>query len=357
MLLLRAKDGEPLAELPYSDLAYGLVLTGTGSCSLSLPKGSAQAARDLIGPGLGRELAVIRNDGACVWNGPLIATQRTLETVTLTAADPGWYFLKRVTEQARNYGRPVLDAVADLVAMAQSATPNTPKPKAFATLYRLTAQASGGPVKRWAINSTDRLPILDVIGDLADDEAAGFDWRWSFGYQRNGMLVSRTWAFAFPTIGTDHGNKIVVEPPHLLEYEEVEDMARAANRVHVLGAGSGTGRRRAFANNGTHGNIAGVLYEVAVERSNVTNQATLQGMANAFRRTLNPPTRTITTTHQPTATGALTYDAIQVGDTVRVRASDVDLRRRVVAMSVAVSNDGAERVTLTYNDPTDEVTS
>lgn len=356
VLVLRASDGEALAEVPANSLTYSGVMTGTGTCEFTLPALDPKVLDlTLLRPGHGREVAVIR-DGRCVWNGPLIKRTRTASPdVQFVAADPGWYFVKRVTEGARNYGRPVLDAVRNLVEMATGLPANATSKPAQAALYRLTMDGVGGPTKRWSIASTDRTPILDVIGDLADEDVAGFDWRWRYDYNPVGMLVSRVWEFAHPTIGVDRSNDVILQPPHLLDYTEDEDLTRAANRVHVLGAGTGTGRRRAVSVNTSNLNGSGVLWEETVDRTNVANQSTLNGMANAYRRTLAPPVRVMGSTHTPAAQGGLAYGSALLGDTVQLLLPGLSLRRRVVAQTVTVTDTGGETIAWTMSDPADEV--
>lgn len=365
VLILRASDGEPLAEVPHTGLSITRVLTGMGGCEFSIPLGSGKTLRSLLGPGQGREVAVIRTNGSdvrCVFDGPLVSTERGLTgEVKVTAADPGWYLNQRVTEGARNYGRNVLAVVKDLVDTAMGVPPRDPKPNGL--LYRLTVDPiSGGPVKRWAIGVTDRLPIMDMITDLSDDDTGGFDYRWDYGYVPEGMVVSRVLRLGHPTLGVNRPD-VIVEPPHMLAFSDVERIDRAATRVHVLGAGAGKGRRRAVAVNAPAHTAGLPLLETAVERTNVNNQATLNGMANAYRRILAPPTRVIQTTHRIVETGGLglTFDSASLGDTVRVRVyagdDQLDMTRRVVAETFTFATDGEESVQWTYNDPTDTVVS
>lgn len=360
VLILRASDGEPLEEVPANGLTIGKVLTGMGGCTFSLPV-SEKSSRALIAPGQGREVAVIRNGTTCIFNGPILNTRRSLEgTVAVQAADPGYYLSRRTTDGPRNYGRNVLAVVKDLVDTALGVPPRFAKPNA--SLYRLTVDPiSGGPVKRWAIGSRDRLPIFEMIQDLADDDVGGFDFRWDYTYTPVGQSVSRIFRLGHPTLGVDRPDAIV-EPPALLEFSDTEGIERAATRVHVVGAGTGKGKRLASAvNTGAH-NAGLPLLESVIERTNVSNQATLNGMANAYRRILNPPGRLIETTHRVSggaAEGGLGWGVADLGDRVRVRVyasgEELDIRRRIVAETLNVSDDGEENLSWIYNDPTEDV--
>lgn len=367
--MLAARDGEALAEIPASGVSFSSVLTGEGAFECALPFEHPSAGA-LVDPGAGREIAVIREDGGgarCVWNGPLISTRRAITgeggTVTVAARTPGWYLSKRVTEGARAFRRPVFAAVSNLVDMAQginrpplstnSATKHT------GALYRFdNSPRDGGPEKAWTIGGADRLPILDVIADLADDDAAGFDYRWEYGYQPTGHVITRTMRLGAPTLGTDRAADFRLEiGAGLTSIEDEADVSRAANRVHVLGAGTGGGSRRANSVNTGQINASGVLLEEAVERTNVASQAVLDGMARAYRRQFAPATRVITATFVPTP--RLPYGFADVGDTIRVRvrvgSESVDLRRRIVAITTTVDDAGLEEVALVLNNPLDEV--
>lgn len=348
VLILRASDGEALGEVSANDLTWTNVLTGMGSCTFTLPLGDPKGDRSLIGPALGREIAVVRDNVSVEFHGPIVSTVRSTEQVEVTAADPGYYLSRRVTEGARNYGRPVLDAVRNLVEMATGAVPGG-SPKPSAGLYRLTVDGSGGPKKVWQIASSDRLPILDMIGDLADDDPGGFDYRWDYPWQPSGMVVSRSLRLRAPTIGVDRRTDVVLEPPSLTSYTDTEGLERAANRVIVLGSGEGKKQLIGTSVNAGSLNSGLPLLETVVERTNVRAQTTLNNMATQYRRLLAPSFRIVEAQYRA---GALAYRTADLGDTIAVRLGGSLLDRRIVAETVSVSDEGEEQVKWTFNDPT-----
>lgn len=361
--LLRASDGEPIAELPANGLTVTKVLTGIGMCEFSVPAYSGKGTRDLIAPQQGREIAVVRNDTHCVFNGPLIKTVRDVEgNAQVTALDCSYYLQRRVTEGARAFNRPVLAIVSNLFDMALGrnipplSTNSPTKPNGRLYRYENTPR-DGGPVKKFSIGSTDRFPILEVLGDLADDDVGGFDWRWDYGWNAD-QTVFRTFRLGQPMLGVDRPSAIV-EPPALSEFSDTESFERAATRWHVLGAGTGTGAKRAF---GTHNGLhaAGMpLLESVADKTNINDQATLDAIVRQLLRT---PERILTSTirYRDSRTDAgILFGDVDLGDTVRVKvaAGDqfIDIRRRVVAETLAIGDDNAEFATWTFNNPLDEV--
>lgn len=365
-LILRGRDGEPLGELPASNVQYAEALTGDSSFTCDLPFEHPNARDSLIGPGLGREIAVIRTAApgsapACVFNGPITAVRRSFDggsaSTSIAARSPLYYLSRRVTEGPRNYSRPVLAAVDDLIKTAQGIAPRAAKPSG--ALYRFTSTPlTGGPVKRWSIGGADRTPILDVIDDLADDDVGGFDYRMEYSYVAAGMQVSRLLRLGVPTLGVNLNAAYVLEPgAGLLSFTDEQDTARAANRVWVLGAGTAKGSRRSVAVNTSNLNGSGVLLEQTVERTNVADQNTLNSMARAFRKTLAPPSRVISAEYR--AGARLPFQLGELGDTIRVRVvaggEAIDIRRRIVGRQVSVDDNGEEKIAIVFNDPVDEV--
>lgn len=351
VLVLRASDGQPLEELPAADLRYSEVLTGMGNCSFTLPLSHPKAARTLIGPSYGREVAVIRDDTTCVFNGPITTTVRDLDqaSVTVTARDPGWYLTRRFTDSPANYKREPFAIVRSLVQKGTTGKPNGALPR-----FYVSQNSSGYGNVNFLVGSTERTPIMQAIGDLADDDAHPFDYKWVYTYSRANVYVDRTLSLAV-SHGTEHLDLTLTSQAGLTVLQDTESIETATNRVQVLGASVGKARKRATATNSASLNAGLPLLELPLDRTNVKDQAHLNGIASTYRRLLAPSVRDFQTEH--VTSQVLPARSLLLGDTVRVQVmsggEQIDERRRVVQIATTVDEGGEERVTLTYNSPTD----
>lgn len=346
-----SKTGEPLGEV---DLRKPKVVdrlsetsTLTGTLSLDDPK----CRRAWTGCWT-RELTAVR-DGVVAMHGPITARRRSRNSreLDLTASSPHAYFKRRVTEHARNYNREQFSIVRSLCTDAMA--------KTGGNLYRVVlGTSSSGKTVRLSVGGTERLYVADVIEDLAEDADIGFDFRWDYTIanaagptQHN---VTRYLTLGYPAIGRDLSLSRVIEDNwDLDELTDEEDGSTAANRVHLLGAGTGTKRLRAVGNSGASLNAGYPLLETVLDRSEVKEQARLDGMAKHAVQALKPGQVVLSTVHR--ISPSLPYGAVDLGDTVRVKTTlggdTLDLRRRVVVIETDPEKD---TVQFAYFSPQDE---
>lgn len=348
-----SRSGEPLAELPVEEPVIEEVLSGISTFTWTLPLYNEMSARKICAPWL-REVTVVRDLGmsggnVIAFHGPIVARVPSLEqqTVSLSAADPMAYFAKRVTEHGRKYSREQFSIVRSLMADAMA--------KTGGSLYRLTVDpGSSGVNKALNVGGTERRYVADVIEELSQDANSGFDYRWDYTWHNlSQRQVARRLTLGYPTIGRNLESTVTVEETaDLVDIADPEDGLVAANRVHVLGAGTGTKRLRAVSNSGSSLNAGYPLLETVVDRSDVKEQTRLNGIAAALRNALLPGTRGVSTAHS--VGPHFPYGRVDLGDRIRVKVNEgteqVNVARRVVAITTELTSD---IVRFNYYDPAD----
>lgn len=357
-LALSAIDGQPQGELDLYGVQMTDLLTDVGIMRATVPLESPKSYRTLTQPGL-IEIAAIRTSATgvqrCVWNGPI--TRRTANvadgTVELEMRDPRWWFSRRVTERVHNYTGDQFAAVRSLIADAQSKASPTGHPWGFT----VTA-GNSGINKKVSIGSTERRYVTEVIADLAEDDDTGFDHRMAWTYNSATLTVTRQLQLGYPILGTDKSNDFVIPASFLsgfLDLNDTDEVERAANRVHVLGGLPGKSKVIALSTYATASSYP--TMEVVLDRSDVTSQAQLNGMAKAARRILNPAVKVWSVTWRPE--NFRTLDDFDLGDTIRVVATKgietINARRRVVGVTIRPQDDGAEEYEAITNNPADDV--
>lgn len=355
-LALSAWTGEPLGELDLSGVEITDLLTDVGIMRATVPLESPKSYRALTQPGL-IEIAVIRTSAAgvqrCVWNGPI--TRRTANvadgTVELEMRDPRWWFSRRVTERALNFTADQFATVRQLITEAKS--------KAAGHPWGLTVTAGNSGVnKKVSIGSTERRYVSEVIADLAEDDDTGFDHRIAWTYNSSTLTVTRQLQLGYPTLGTDKSGNFTIPASFLsgfLDLDDTDEVERAANRVHVLGGMPGKSKVIALSTFSSSSSYP--VMETVLDRSDITSQARLDGMAKAARRVLNPAVKVWSVTWRPEY--GRTLDDFDLGDTIRVVATKgtetINARRRVIGVTIRPQDDGAEEYEAITNNPADDV--
>lgn len=341
-----SRTGEPVAELPLREVQIEDVLSGTSSLTGTLDLYDPMAARVYCAPWL-REVTAVR-DGVIAMHGPVVARRPKLQdrSVQLTVSSPHAYMYKRFTEGARNYKRDQFSIVRSLIADATA--------KTGGSLYRYAVTAAdSGVVKALTVGGTERQRVSDLIESLAQDAVSGFDFRWDYTWSDPVQhLVQRTLTLGYPTLGRDLSlSRVVQATMDLVDVEDSEDGMVVANRVHVLGAGTGTKRLRSVMNSGSSLNAGYPLLEEAFDQSDVKERARLDGIATHLRNSLTPGVRNFTTTHS--ISPELPYGAVDLGDkvglTINSGVEQVSTTRRVVTIRTTPQSD---QVSFVYYDPT-----
>lgn len=346
-----SSTGEPLGELPLSDVSFEDVLSGRSTLNGKLSVFDAAANRALTAPWL-CEITAVRDvdvpGGSVIgFHGPIVGRipDRQSGDLRISAASPHAYLYKRVTEAYHQYSRDTFALVRDLVDEALA--------KTGGGLYRLDyTAADSGTTTALTVGGSDRRRVSQVIEALSADETKGFDFRWDAAWDDlTQRLVQRTLTLGAPTIGQDRSLSRVIEvTAELVGVSAPEDGLAATNRPHALGGLVGTARLRAVHTN-TESLAAGYpLLEDPIDLSDVKDQALLDGMAEHVALVRAPGSRTYTTTH--VAGQHLPYGAIDTGDTVTVRLTagvdSIDTTPRVVGIRTVPA---ADVFTFTYYDP------
>lgn len=356
-LALSAWDGQPQGELDLYGVEITDLLTDIGVMRATVPLESPKSYRTLTQPGL-IEIAVIRKNTAtgverCVWNGPITRRQANVAdgTVQLEMRDPRWWFSKRVTERIHNFTGDQFAAVRSLIADAKAKAANHPWSFTVTT-------GNSGINKKVSIGSTERRYVSEVIADLAEDDDTGFDHRVAWSYTAATLTVTRQLQLGYPTLGTDKSSTFTLPASFLsgfLDLDDVDEVDRAANRVHVLGGQPAKSKVIALSSYSTASSYP--TLETVLDRSDITSQAQLDGMAKAARRVLNPAVKVWSVTWRPEY--GRTLDDFDLGDTIRVVATKgtetINARRRVIGVTIRPQDDGAEEYEAITNNPADEV--
>lgn len=356
-MIVDATDGLPVAEMPFINVRFDDKLNAFGTFTGTIPLEHPQSNFLQTGK---YEIAVLRNDVECVWNGPIVRSTSSLRsrTIQVTAYTTWWYFSKRIINGSRNYRnaaqqgtRDIFFMVRDVVALATTGLPG-------GTIPNFTiSQANSGKIKPFSFSVADARTATDIIDDLAYDPTDGFDYRIRWTVQPGIPKINKFMDFARPNFTRDITSRPLEPGNGLLDLNLDEDIERAANRVYVLGGGSGgSTRKRAIANSGASLNAGYPHLAEAVNRNDVESQAALNGIANQYRQALFPPVRGYTATYRPTL--ALPFGFCDLGDKVRIKVptgyfSNTPTDRRVIGIATEVDEQGEEIITLSLDNPAD----
>ena len=340
-----SNSGAPLAELALSNVSIEDVLSGTGTLTGSLDLYDPMSSRAYCAPWL-HEITATRDD-VIAFHGPIVSRiPRTKEgVIEFAAATPQAYLYKRFTEGARTYKKEQFQIIRDMITNATA--------KTNGALYRFAATTNNsGVTVSMTMGGSERQRVSDLIENMSKDAAGQFDFRWDYAwFNFAAHTVTRTLTLGYPLLGRDLSTARVVESStDLVELVDVEDGMRAANRVHVMGAGAGVKRLRAVgvsANSIGHGYP---LLEEAFDHTEVKSQSALQGIANHIVGNIVPNTRHFTSTH--TISAEMPFGFVDLGDTVqmniKVGVEQFSAKRRVVKIT---TDPQLNQQTFTYIDP------
>lgn len=368
VLALDSVTGVPVAELPLSGLSYGSSLNDAGECSAMLPLPPLDTAE-------GRELAkvfndavdevrrqlVVERDGVPVWAGIIWASPYNDADTTRSVGAAEWwsYFRRRVVLTSRTY-----TAVDQLVIARQLLTDAL----AVGALvgqdmgFTFGTEVSGVARDRTYLNA-DRANVAEMVENLAaviDGFEFAIDVRWSTAGTLEKLVRTH-----YPRRGrpfTETGLTFEVGR-NVTDFSWPSDGTRYANVVHVLGAGETPRALRAsrFALGEIFGPADGGLGFPVVEEveshTDISRLSTLTALASssvaAKARPIVVPEITVRADADPM------FGSYVCGDSCRVRIPSgtsarfpdgLDVLQRIIAWKVDVSEEGAERVTLTLGD-------
>lgn len=331
--------GNPLCEVPFTNVSFSTLLSGVGSFTGTLPLEHDKSTPSNLKPG-NREVTVVRDD-VVVWNGPITSLTASLESrqITITAREAHWYLSKRTVEVNKAYAAvDLFDIVRDLITVATA--------KTGGSLYRFSASAGlSGVTKTWSFSGYGRRNVGQTIADLASED---FDFRLIYtGSTR--QQVTRVLQLGAPTLGSTITNYKLEPRNGLSDLTLTEDLDPASNRTHVLGKG---GLVHTTAN--TASTTAGlVLLEHVESRTDIAPVTIIRNIAFDQSRRRKPPVATFVASYKPTT--RLPYGWCAVGDTISIKVPTgyfaVNATRRVTEIETRPDTSEGELVSFTFYDP------
>lgn len=363
-MLVDASTGHNITQLDLTPTGPATrVLNGVGQFPFNVPLYDPDAVyTNLQGD---REITIVRA-GVPVWNGPIDVIgdanySTTPPTLPIIAREASWYLSKRTLEMDKHYDADLYYIVRNLVTYMLTKQSNgltSGGSNINAALPRFSvAPASGnsGITKHVAYVGTARRLISDIIDELVADPTTGLDYRMDYGSGSSLDLCQRTLTFGAPSLGTAR-TQLLTEHT-LTDFSKRQERARAANRVHTVGAGY----TYTLQNTGSVAN-GDILIESVFDRSDTSNQTVIQAYTADARRRTQPPITTYTFSYTPTgASGAFPFGWCDLGDTVQLATGGVTVlhsnaKRRVIELDLMPSVNGSpELVTGIVNLPLDEL--
>ncbi len=359
-LVYSSSTGLPLGEVPLTNVSFSDVLNGYGVLTGTLPLSNAQAALISVGK---TDIGVLRNETLCPFYGPVVSVEADLESkrLTVTAYTTWWIFTKRVFEASRQYNRDLFSAARDVIDLSHTKSPNADV-TAYAPIpnWSVATLGSAGVTIRYNVADSDKRSAADIIDDLSADPTNGFDYRVDFTVNAGVPTINKSFRMAKPFLGVDATARPLEPGNGLINLNCREEIEEAANRVHILGAGTGSTSLRSRVNAISSLSAGYLLIEEVINRNDIRVQSSLNQQANEARRYLYPPIRRYTATYRPTA--ALPYAFCDLGDKVKINVTtgyfaNVPTTRRVIGIKTMVDDQREETVELTFANPSDTVTS
>lgn len=358
-LTYNSATGLPTGELPLTDVSFTDIINGYGVLNATLPLEHPRTSLLTTGK---TEIGVLRNETLCPFYGPLVRVEADLakKQLRLAAYSTWWIFSRRVIEADKRYNRDLFSAVRDIITLALTKPSTNVGAYAGIPNWSITTTGNAGLTLRYDIAATDRRIAADLIDDLSADPSFGFDYRVDLTVQTGVPVINKSFRMAQPFLGVDRTDRPLEVGNGLLNLNCVEEIEEAANRVHILGAGTGTNPLRSQVSAITSLSAGYLLTEEVVNRSDIRVQSALNAQANEARRYLYPPIRRYSATFRPTA--ALPYNTFDLGDKVKINVptgffANLPTTRRVIGIKTTVDDQREEEVELTFANPSDLVTS
>lgn len=357
--------GLNLGELPLYDVTFSYALSDVGAFSGSLSPWHWAATESMLGlprEASDRELTVFRND-IPVWNGPItgVEERRADESISISAREPSWYLQKRVLEEDKEYtAQDVFSIVRDLKSYMEAKTANgddgmTLGDSINAALPRFSVTAgAAGATADATFAGAARHTIRECFDFLAADPETGFDWRMDYTTGSTRQSCHRTLTLGYPALGVER-TQLLTEKV-LTDFGRTGEWERAANRVHVVGSGyTATLQAAGLVADGV------MLTEEVEDLGDTADQGFVNARAREMRRLSRAPVKSFTATFSPSPL-TLPFNFCDVGDTVpfeitrpAVMSLTASLRRVVQIDVIPDLGDTPELVTLTFNQPLDDL--
>jgi hypothetical protein len=291
-----------LAELPLQQVTYETVLSGIGTLRAFLPLNDETNQLGVLNATTGgRTTLYVDRDGVIVWAGIIWTRQDTAGGVTIQAAELLSYYQHRYVAQTLSTETANVTATAYVpdgqrlysdqkflvwsllrYADAQGHTPPL-------DLNWLASSGADGIARQATYYGYERPEIYATIAQLsqADD---GFDFGIEVGWNPvlNGQPPTRyrtakTWSPKRGRSADDSGLVFAKggTAASIVAYDWPEDWTALATRTHALGDGDGEARLIASASDTDLLASGWPLLEYVGTYQGVTQQATIQGHANA----------------------------------------------------------------------------
>lgn len=325
--------GTPIEEMPFLNLNYSFVLNEPGIASFEIPMDHPKALPATLDPGK-REVRIYRHGEVDpVWGGYLWFVGASSDSANLRVQCEGWFsrLMRRVVQDDVSWqNTEQLDIAWGLIAYTQG--------KESLGLVRDPAEVPSGITRTRKFRSWNALNIGQVLRDMTSMKN-GFDFE---------ISPNKEWRAYYPRKQADDGFvfELGKNIKNITADKDATDVV-----TDLTGMGSGNGRDRCVY---PHINVAAVseygLLQDSIDLSHIRYYSNLVDATKEEYR-LRKKAR-----FQPVIVARLgdpDLGDFGVGDLIRVKAQrgyiDINQKFRLVAINVAVSSEGEEDVSLTFD--------
>lgn len=295
-------------------------------------------AQDLLQVGVA-EIRVVRR-GVVVTAGQIMAWDADLgDTRKITVHAKGWSELLKYRLTNSNYDTPTT-----ALAIAQSEI-NLTQARPFGSFgYVLGAAPSPDTTNSYTSKKFENKSVYDVFTELSEEQG-GFDYEVTWDKKMN----------IYSAIGIQRSEVVLTYPGNLKNVRLSNDSTRLVNALTARGSGYGD-TQLSVAVSDTGSQQVYAIRESTLDFSDITDQTQLTKLANSELETYKKPTVIHDVVFIGGVNGAPEVGVLHVGDRIPIIVktlqlyADVDKYFRIDKISVNLSNEDEEEVTLSFTE-------